>query len=76
MRFFTVLLAAMSFVVLSGGAVAEQPSSTDSNAEEQVQQAAEAFIHAFNKLDWDAFCASFSDDATVFSPTPGVARRD
>ena len=75
MRFFAVVLAAMSFIVLSGGAVAQQPSSTDSNAEEQVQQVAEAFIHAFNNLDWDAFRTSFSDDATVFFPMPGLARR-
>ena len=75
MRFLAVLLAAISFIVLPVGGVAQQPSSTDSNAEKEVRQAAQAFIHAFDNLDWDTFRACFSDDATVFFPMPGIAER-
>lgn len=34
----------------------------------EVMAAAEAFLTAFNNLDWDAFHASFAPSATVFQP--------
>ena len=40
-----------------------------------VQRAAEAFIEAFNNLEWERFRRSFSDDATVFFPFSQVPRR-
>jgi ketosteroid isomerase-like protein len=40
-----------------------------------VQKAAEAFIEAFNNLDWERFRHSFSADATVFFPFQDVPRR-
>ena len=75
MRLRSFLLAAISLIVLSVGAVTHQTPSKDATAEGQVQNAAEAFIDAFNNLDWEAFRATFSDDATVFFPTPGISRR-
>jgi ketosteroid isomerase-like protein len=35
-----------------------------------IQAALTRFLTAFENLDWDAFRASFADDATVFFPLP------
>src|SRR5688572_21421285 len=48
------------------------PADSDSAA---VRKAAEAFIEAFNNLEWEKFSRSFSDDATVFFPFSQVPRR-
>jgi ketosteroid isomerase-like protein len=39
-------------------------------AHADIEQALATFLTAFNDLDWDRFCASFADDATVFFPAP------
>lgn len=48
-----------------------QTANTDSLA---VQRAAEAFLVAFNNLEWESFRRSFSDDATAFFPFSQVPR--
>lgn len=41
-----------------------------------VLDAAEAFLGAFNRLEWDSFHAAFSPDATVFQPFGEPFRND
>ena len=41
----------------------------------QVGQAAEAFVDAFNNLDWDRFEEAWAEDATVFMPMPDFPAR-
>ena len=48
------------------------PADADAAA---VRKAAEAFLEAFNNLEWEKFSRSFSDDATVFFPFSQVPRR-
>ena len=38
------------------------------SAEAEVRNTLSDFIQAFDNLEWDRFCAAFSDDATVFYP--------
>jgi ketosteroid isomerase-like protein len=54
-----------------------QNNRSDANFSDSldVQKAAEAFIEAFNNLNWERFRHSFSADATVFFPFQGVPRR-
>lgn len=40
-----------------------------------IQGAVDAFIGAFNNLEWERFRRGFSDDATVFFPFSQVPRR-
>ena len=40
-----------------------------------VRAALTQFLRAFENLDWEAFRASFDDDATVFFPAPEPAQR-
>ena len=47
-----------------------RPNPVDIGPESTLQ----AFIHAFDNLDWDKFRSFFGDDATVFYPR-GIARR-
>jgi len=54
-----ILLSAVSIVCYAG-----PPDS----AEAEVRQTLSDFIQAFDNLEWDHFCAAFSDDATVFYP--------
>ncbi len=51
---------------------AERSWSADSIA---VHAALGKFLTAFENLDWEPFCASFDDDATVFFPPPEVQER-
>lgn len=41
----------------------------------QVARAAEAFVDAFNDLDWDRFEQAWAEDATAFMPMPDVPAR-
>ena len=41
----------------------------------QVAHAAEAFVDAFNDLDWDRFEAAWAEDATAFMPMPDFPAR-
>lgn len=40
-----------------------------------VQQAVEVFLTAFRNLEWEAFLATFAEEATVFFPFPDHPRR-
>jgi ketosteroid isomerase-like protein len=40
-----------------------------------IEQALSVFVTAFDNLDWAAFRACLSSDATVFYPTPQIAKR-
>ena len=80
MRFILAIflvLASVSHVALSAqGQSAAQNKTEAAEADAlAVQRAAEAFIVAFNNLDWERFRRSFSDDATVFFPFSQVPRR-
>ena len=74
-------IISLALVFLTGSFSAEQQSFAQakrSHAEadsQAVQRAVEAFIGAFNNLDWERFRHSFSDDATVFFPFQNVPRR-
>jgi ketosteroid isomerase-like protein len=46
-----------------------QPVTTDSAG---VAAALNAFLRAFENLDWERFRTSFTDDATVFFPSAGT----
>jgi ketosteroid isomerase-like protein len=54
-----ILLLTTSIVCYAG---------TADTAEAEVRQTLSDFIQAFDNLEWDHFCAAFSDDATVFYP--------
>ena len=41
----------------------------------QVVEAAEAFVDAFNDLDWERFTAAWAEDATAFMPMPEFPAR-
>ena len=41
----------------------------------EVTEAVHRFLRSFENLEWEGFRQSFSDDATVFFPTPEPARR-
>lgn len=54
-----ILVSAISVVGYAGPA---------DNAEAEVRKTLSDFIQAFDNLEWDHFCAAFSDNATVFYP--------
>jgi len=54
-------------IVLSTISIACYAGPADS-AEAEVRKTLSDFIQAFDNLEWDRFCAAFSDDATVFYP--------
>ena len=54
-----ILASAISIVCHAGPA---------DSAEAEVRKTLADFIQAFDNLEWDRFCAAFSDDATVFYP--------
>ena len=56
-----------------GSAQNEGAEAHPDMALEEVQSAAEAFIKAFNNLDWEPFRNCFADDATVFFPSATMA---
>jgi ketosteroid isomerase-like protein len=56
-----------------GSARNERADAPTDLALKEVQSAAEAFIKAFNNLDWEQFRNCFADDATVFFPSATMA---
>jgi ketosteroid isomerase-like protein len=56
-----------------GSAQNEGAETTADLALKEVKSAAEAFIKAFNNLDWEQFRNCFADDATVFFPSATMA---
>jgi ketosteroid isomerase-like protein len=54
-----ILLLTISIVCNAGPA---------DSAESEVRKTLSDFIQAFDNLEWNRFCAAFSDDATVFYP--------
>lgn len=72
-------LLALVLICFSAFAVVDQvlaqndkTQATTDSALREVESAAEAFIKAFNNLDWDLFRDSFADDATVFFPSASM----
>ena len=59
--------SAFVLIVLSTISIACYAGPADS-AEAEVRKTLSDFIQAFDNLEWDRFCAAFSDDATVFYP--------
>jgi ketosteroid isomerase-like protein len=57
--FVLILLSTISIACYAGPA---------DSAEAEVCKTLSDFIQAFDNLEWDRFCAAFSDDATVFYP--------
>lgn len=41
----------------------------------QIKEAAQSFLTAFDALDWEPFQQCFAPDATIFMPFPDVVRR-
>lgn len=78
MRF--IILIFLALAVAQSAYAQSQPSAqtgtsgTGSDSPD-VRKAVDAFVKAFNDLDWDKFRLSFTDDATVFFPFPQVPRR-
>jgi hypothetical protein len=54
---------------------AKNVSSKFSTESGEVRKAMEAFVEAFNNLEWEKYSAAFADDATVFSPSDASPRR-
>ena len=54
---------------------AEQSETARRAPDPAVQASLSQFLRAFENLDWDAFRASFDDDATAFFPTPEPPQR-
>jgi ketosteroid isomerase-like protein len=54
-----ILLSTLSIVCYAGPA---------DSAESEIRKTVSDFIQAFDNLEWNRFCAAFSDDATVFYP--------
>ena len=79
MRFILVIILALLSISYSTlpawcqSAAKSKPPAVDPNSV-AVQKAAEAFLDAFNNLEWERFRRSFSDDATVFFPFSQVPR--
>ena len=65
------LLMLMLGVWAPSRAYAQQPDELRA----QVARAAEAFVDAFNDLDWDRFEDAWAEDATVFMPMPDFPAR-
>jgi ketosteroid isomerase-like protein len=59
--------SALVLILLSTVSIACYARPADS-AEAEVRKTLSDFIQAFDNLEWDRFCAAFSDDATVFYP--------
>jgi len=59
--------SALVLILLSTVSIACYAGPPDS-AEAEVRKTLSDFIQAFDNLEWDRFCAAFSDDATVFYP--------
>jgi len=58
--------SALVLILLSTVSIVCYAGPPDSAAE--VRKTLSDFIQAFDNLEWDHFCAAFSDDATVFYP--------
>ncbi len=66
------MLIATVATLTAGLNVRAQSVSRDSA---DVHAALMQFLRAFEDLDWERFRASFTDDASVFFPTPSPAQR-
>ena len=66
-------------VVMAPSAVRQQSKQAElvrvKADEKSIEHALSVFVNAFDNLDWPAFRACFSSDATVFYPTPLIAKR-
>jgi ketosteroid isomerase-like protein len=59
--------SALALILVSTISIVCYAGPVDS-AEAEVRKTLSDFIQAFDNLEWDRFCAAFSDDATVFYP--------
>jgi ketosteroid isomerase-like protein len=79
MRYILVIFLAFASVTHSAYAqhqtLAQATTPSADSGSPDVQKAVDAFIEAFNNLDWERFRLGFTDDATVFFPFPQVPRR-
>lgn len=67
----TVLPLLMLLALLPSTARAQDPGELQA----QVARAAQAFVDAFNHLDWVRFEESWAEDATTFMPMPDFPAR-
>ena len=73
---FLIILALLTFSY-SINAQVQLNAKSETTANQDVlavKKASEAFMTAFNNLEWEAFRNSFADDATVFFPFWQVPR--
>lgn len=81
MPYIVVIVLSLALAPFSGSASAKRQTSAQTRTSRadsdspDVQKAVDAFIEAFNNLDWENFRLSFADDATVFFPFPQAPRR-
>jgi ketosteroid isomerase-like protein len=71
-RFIARMIVVAAGVAPSATLAQARSSSSDSAA---VAQSLKTFLTAFENLDWQPFCAAFSDSATVFQPAPNMPVR-
>jgi hypothetical protein len=74
-----IAFAAILFFAAIVGVQSPKALDTSSGSQKRatIEQALSSFLTAFNNLDWPAFRACFSDDATVFHPAaPNVMRNE
>jgi len=79
MRYIIVMFFALTSVTCSAYAqrqtVAQTKAPSANSDSPDVRKAVNAFISAFNNLEWEEFRLSFTDDATVFFPFQHAPRR-
>jgi hypothetical protein len=64
--------AVVLFIICTPGLRSQEGVRSDQKA---IEQALLVFVTAFDNLDWATFRTCFSNDASVFYPTPQIAKR-
>ena len=64
--------AVVLFIICTPGLRSQEGVRSDQKA---IEQALSVFVTAFDNLDWATFRTCFSNDASVFYPTPQIAKR-
>lgn len=79
MRYVFVIFLAFASVAhpahAQGRTLAQTKTPGADSDSPDVRKAVDAFIEAFNNLEWERFRLGFTDDATVSFPFPQVPRR-
>jgi ketosteroid isomerase-like protein len=68
-------LATLSVLALTALVPRSSQAQDSGELRAQVAQAAEAFVDAFNDLDWERFEEAWAENATAFMPMPDFPTR-